>query len=649
MSRILTVACLFLITAVKAQDLARKIPGDAFAVVNIQTAHFFELISTHDFNATTVGKSIIEKAREAGLGDIQGIDDFGIALDRTSYFYTKLTDSVTYFNFLVPIADINAFEKHFGKDKAIADHGSYKHFNRGLSGDNAFFAWDDHMLTVTIATLVNSYFNQADVAARYGITNYSYYDYYDSMASEAADSAYAYADDAWADVDTAIAEDEAVYDSLDFSVPPPMMPGSLWDDTDSVDGVYGYDEISEADNENPYEEYYAADQAIKQQLSSEWAGMHAEALFGALPDRSILGNSAYLSSLSKDALVSVWIPSFEAIYTTLLPELSEFRSSTGKLFSYYGSFQAGLFADKEGFKLKSTMEVNGSMAKRFKRIYGRKLNRKFLRYLNTDDAIGYFSIAMDTKAYLEELPALMKDTYGGLFAQYEDDINLGAEMVSLILDEAALANVAKGDALFVLNGISEQEVPYISYEYDDDYNYSEIEKTKVETIPDFLFMFSSDDVSLYSRVMGYALRKGFLLEENGVYELTNTELPFGLFVTRRDGIIFIGTAADQFTAIAANRYQAKIDRHTKKLLTKNKTAGLLSAKKLSAEIPTEQLASLDRYIAFNKIFGSMGDFYFASNGIKGNLVSGEFVAQTPEGFDNAVQYLFALVDYATQQ
>ncbi|MEC3880624.1 hypothetical protein [Parapedobacter sp. 10938] len=59
--------------------------------------------------------------------------------------------------------------------------------------------------------------------------------------------------------------------------------------------------------------------------------------------------------------------------------------------------------------------------------------------------------------------------------------------------------------------------------------------------------------------------------------------------------------------------------------------------------------SLDRYIAFHKLFGSMGDFYFKSNGVKGNRISGEFVAQTPAGFDNSLQYLFSLVDYATEQ
>lgn len=95
--------------------------------------------------------------------------------------------------------------------------------------------------------------------------------------------------------------------------------------------------------------------------------------------------------------------------------------------------------------------------------------------------------------------------------------------------------------------------------------------------------------------------------------------------------------------------QGSISRAHRALLTKNRFAGLMSAKKLSEDIPKEQLRSLDNYIAFHKMFGDLGDFYFRSNGIKGNTITGEFVAQTPKGYDNAVQYLFAIIDYAAQQ
>src|SRR5690606_11903726 len=129
-----------------------------------------------------------------------------------------------------------------------------------------------------------------------------------------------------------------------------------------------------------------------------------------------------------------------------------------------------------------------------------------------------------------ELPKLMNDTYGQIFAQYEGEISLGTEILSLLLDEEAIATVAKGDGLFVLNGIAEQEVTYTDYEYDEDYNYKEVEKTKMETIPDFLFMFSSENAGLYNRLTSYLQHKMLLTDDNVISHIEESVVPFDLYV-----------------------------------------------------------------------------------------------------------------------
>src|SRR3546814_2244030 len=85
-----TLAALFLVFPVSAQDLAHKIPYDAFAVVNIQTDHFFELMTIDDFDRSTIGKTIIEKSRGADPKGVNSIADFGIALDRSEEHTSEL-------------------------------------------------------------------------------------------------------------------------------------------------------------------------------------------------------------------------------------------------------------------------------------------------------------------------------------------------------------------------------------------------------------------------------------------------------------------------------------------------------------------------------------------------------------------------------
>ncbi len=658
MNRLLLIAFASLImSTLQAQDLASKIPQDAFAVVNIQTGQFFKLINVEDFDRSTIGKALVDLGQKVSTSNMTSVADYGFDLNRTSYFWTSKTDSIIHFTVIIPLSDVSAFEQAFTAEEDIIQQGMTRQFTKLLDDQQVTFAWDSRMLCISSGSPVNNYFENQEVADRYGITYYDYGNYYDEpdTTSTTIDSVGDWKDDDFdiappmvqiepAPADVAAAEAaEDIADSLasmDYKEETIGVDSTTewWADTTE----YGVEEST------PYEGYYTKNIRIKDSLAGVWAREYTESIFNRPTDQSILDNHSYLLSVKKDALMTGWLSNLEAIYSTLLPDLFGMRGD-GKLFSYYGSVYAGLYADGEGFKLGTAMEVSDDLARSFKRIYRPKINRKFLKYVNSDNAVGFFGFAMDSKAYLEELPKLMNDTYGKIFAQYENEISLGAEIVSLLLDEEAIASVAKGDGLFVLNGIAEKEVTYTDYEYDEDYNYKEVEKTKMETIPDFMAMFSSENASLYNRFVNYFQYKMLLTDDGGIYHIGQSELPFDLYLYRRDDIVFLGTSVEEMENVRDNRIRGSISKEHRKLLTKNRFAGLMSTKKLSENIPKEQLRSLDNYIAFHKIFGNLGDFYFRSNGIKGNVITGEFVAQTPEGYDNAVQYLFTLIDYAAQQ
>ncbi|MGY0035937.1 hypothetical protein [Pedobacter sp. NJ-S-72] len=105
------------------------------------------------------------------------------------------------------------------------------------------------------------------------------------------------------------------------------------------------------------------------------------------------------------------------------------------------------------------------MASAFTKINKRKVNRKFLDYVNEDKLIGYMAYAMDSKAYLEQYPKLMNKMYGSV---YKDELNMATDLFSLILDEEAISKVIKGDGLFIFNGLTQKEVTYKTYKYNED-------------------------------------------------------------------------------------------------------------------------------------------------------------------------------------
>src|SRR5690606_27181134 len=121
-------------------------------------------------------------------------------------------------------------------------------------------------------------------------------------------------------------------------------------------------------------------------------------------------------------------------------------------------------------------------------------------------ALGFFSFNLSTEAYIKNLPKIMERYYGSFMPRYSNAISLAATLFDVVLDEKAIGKVFKGDNLFVLNGVTKVDVTYTDYEYDDDYNYTEVEKTKTETIPQFLWMFSSDDTRIFDKLIQIGLQ-----------------------------------------------------------------------------------------------------------------------------------------------
>lgn len=106
---------------------------------------------------------------------------------------------------------------------------------------------------------------------------------------------------------------------------------------------------------------------------------------------------------------------------------------------------------------------------------------------------------ISTEGYLKQLPALISRWYAPLAGEYADVVTIAATALEIGLDEKSIGKVMKGDHVFFLNDLQKVTKDYVTYEYDDDddYNYKEITKTKDEYVPNFLWMFTSQDQRLY--------------------------------------------------------------------------------------------------------------------------------------------------------
>jgi len=616
MKKLIKLSLLFLLPfAVNAQELISKVPQNAIAVAKINANNFFRYLPADEFNKSFIGKSFLAAAFTDSTTTVKDVQNFGINLSASAYYYYQQTDSIGYNVFLLPIKDVAKL------DQFSTTHGNKFTQNGDLrkmdnKDSSTVVMWNKDVLYVINASLKDEFFKDSLVAKRYGIENVRFFGQDDDI-----------------DVIDSILVDTATVIT-----------------TTEVEEVEEeeMDEVALAKSDEMYDDYYKklAEQTTKKNaLKYTWLVKKVDELNNGKFE-SINTVTAYTSRVDHNALASVWLANIGDLYSNFIPR--DLKFNTLGILGAYKSLNANLYADNESIRINTEVEIRESEAQSFAKMYKHKLNRKFFKYVNSEKTIGMLSYALNTEAYLTEIPKLMMSAYGTILGGKEEEVALGAEFFSLLLDEKAIAKVVKGDALFLVNDLSSREVSYTGYEYDEDYKSIEVQKTKTETLPNFLMMFSSDDTSFFDRLLKIGMNRNLLSVDNNIYKIEVQKGIFDVYFLIKDKIVFCGTSLKDLQEISSNNYSANISKKQKKLLSKNNFTAYFSAKNLVGKIPKEEIGNIETLLTLNKTLGGMGDIYIKSNGIKGNIVSGEMVSEVPAGHQNAIKYLFSLIENAQQ-
>lgn len=659
---------LFLSSLTYAQDLVKKIPSNAFTVATIKGDNVFKLMFVKDFNESFVGKKLLTETSKSLDKNFTSVEDFGINLEKNMYYFNQLSDSITYNCFLIPLKDASRFENLItDKEKKIKVDGEIR--TMILPDSTSIIKWNNNMMYFVTGSINSSFFADSLKSARYGIKDIRYQDEISLADSTMTATDSTYVTTAEPMVEEVIAPPVVKakvqkksgkkstvknksgkrkkgvkskkapkkvkhneYDSAEYAV------------TDSV----GMASLPATDDQyDQYQQEQAEQEAKKKQLTLEWMTVQANQIFNSNYE-SIESNKSYAASLDKNAIAEVWVSSLQDVYNSLSPAFGSYGKAG--VMKGYGSLTAKLFMDKKSFRISTGLELAKEQADSYKKIMNRKLNKKFLKYVDSEKAIGFMGYAIDTKAYLEELPKLMQQTYGSFLGtnKMDEEIALGSELFSLLLDEEAVSKVVKGDALFIINGLNSRDVTYTTYDYDEDYNQTEVTKTKKETLPDFLFMFSSEDQRLMNKLIRYGINKNKVSVSNNIYKIEEKKSPIDIYFMIKDGIVFFGNSLTEMQSINDNSFRASISNTHKTLLSKNNFSFLFNAKNLVGKVPNEEIGGEETAKKFNETLGKMGNVYMKSNPIKGNLVSADISAEIPNGHENALKYLFTLIENAAK-
>ncbi len=691
----------------QAQDLKEYIPYDATLVGSINGNTILRSVSINELDNSPL-KKVLEKISKKKDQQIHSFNDFGIDTEATIYLYHAQTDSLSYTTFLFPlknnsfletlhtdVTDKGSYKMHridesnymaWDDKKLVLIMGSYNHayfeeydfsvIEAELALEKENYAQDDieeaieeeipNGLDYDIIAPEMGY-NEVPYFANYTLQEYAYgfYTFGEQFKIAAAENNSPELIILKSQVEhfTGVAKAIDSIDEYDMGALNNFLNNkrvylnkAAENFTNNKDKEKAKELIEEATlvghefnvvkMEDPYryKDYYDE----KKALEDRWtASMTHSVMKPAI--KSISTNKSYLNQIDNKAAANIWNPHmgntlsglYSGIYSVLKVDMD-----SNNMFMGYGELTSNLYFEETRARVDFSVSLSDKLAKSYKRILDKKINRKFFNYINEDEFLGYVTYNINVKNTLEEYPKFVAETTSPFLGDKTEELELGAELFSLLLDEEAVSKVIKGDAMLVLSDFSEKEVTYIDYEYDDAYNYKEVEKTKMEKAPDFLLMISTEDTKFITNLMNYLVRKGEVQKESGYYKIvdSNRDFPLGLYFTIKDGIFFLNTSEAGMKAIINNTVRGNLSSRHKKIINSGNYSVYFNGERIIKNVPLDELDSSGFNFA-NYFLNNAADFYIKSSKLKNNKITSEVVLETPAGHKNALTYMLNLIGH----
>lgn len=630
----------------QAQDLLNRVPSTASMVIKYSGENFSRNLPLKKLDSYGFIRDDFFKALR--IDTLTSLQNIGIDFEKDIYQYVSMEDTCMNFITLLPLKNEAQFLKlvkaNYGaKKKTIKKNGfSFLHVS-----DGSYIGWNK-----TTAMIVNATYQNRK----------SYYDNYYSSPSDSkavvVEAPVSMADSAIAMVDTAVtitevpAVDSAVImlDSMAIEVVP--METETEEAKEDLEN-----KIRDSLNNLKWELWQQQQDmvAAKQQQAA------SENIMGRSFSKniaSIKNDISYTRIIDPAAHASVWINTesimeqyWKYFYRGSFNILNSYRNYNTDTSDGFKS-SVNMYFEKERLRMEQkTFSANTRLDALAKNVMNSKQSNGLVNYVNPDN-IGYFSMSINTEAMANYYYTYMKKYLNNFYGtkDYADIMNLYIDLLEIIIDEKAIAELLPGNYLFVMHDMKPQIVNYTDYEYDDEFNRKEVKKTRKELSPDFTFALETRREDFMKKItrlpLNYAEKEGYNYKEKegGYYELAFKEgqYPFSnLFFMVKDGKVIITTSKEVIDMTISNKGYA-IDEITRNSILSNNYSLNINSKKLIGKLETQVSTDVNKKIT-DYLLKNMGDLKMESS-LKDGMIQGTTTLNITGNHSNSLEFFFNMMD-----
>ena len=374
---------------------------------------------------------------------------------------------------------------------------------------------------------------------------------------------------------------------------------------------------------------------------------------------SIATDVSYSKVIEPAAHVTVWFN-----YQNLL---MQYYSSIFRVFGGYTAYNSGnakkgnndgfrsgmnIFFEKDKMRIEQkAYSPDEKMTGMGKDVFNSKQSIALVNYVNPDN-IGYLSMSINSEAMTNYYYKIMRqylDSYPYI-NEYSGVVDVYMDLVEIVIDEKAIAELMPGNYMFVLHDMKTKKVTYTDYEYNEkDFKTKEVIKTKQELSPNFTFVMETKKEGFMQKIANLPLKyaekeKYNYKDRGGYYELVfdSGKYPLSsLYFMVKNGKAVVTTSKASID-ITLNNTGYTLDADTKNSILNNNYSLKINSKKLLGQISPELSTGVNRKIS-SYLQENMGDVKMESS-VKDGIIQGTTTMSITGNHANSLEFFFNIFD-----
>ena len=516
-----------------AQNLLKHIPDDATFVTTFNPSALnakipFSKLKEFDFfkmSMKEMAKELDRSNKDEMLKMLNDPSSFGMDLMSSSYIFGRITEEGNAFGILFKLSDATKFTKFF-KSKLPSDIEivAADGFNIIAPEQDVAFAWTNDYALITGVEVHRKYEPQVE--------EYIFEDEEIIMEEEAEP------------------EIEIVEEEIEIEEEPEIEEAPVLEDHPIRE------EMPEA--HQPKEKNGESHSDKERKFTLDWV----KKIMNSDGSASVGKNPKFMLAQAKKTDANLWLD-YSSVIGMYMDEMGGYSNDEVAMFTemmgsmYDDTYMSiGVNFDHGAVNFNVDSYANSEMMKFYQESTDAKFNKKFHKYIPGENLMGYWSFNINVEntfnGYKDMFTPMLNNV--PMYGSMTNDV---MDIMDIFIDEEAIYDLWKGDVLFAVTGLKDIEKTVTTYEYDEEFNKKEVQKTYTQKLPEFVMMSSYGNEENVMKFIKLGEKTPFVERKGHYFKATVPEADMDVYLALHKGIMFFTNNIDLIENRLSKGYSKK--------------------------------------------------------------------------------------------